>query len=105
VIELNFNWRFIKIMPRYYKVNIKDEKTGEIIFSFRALVSKKEQRSGRFSFKSDVDEDLYVSSFELLDNNQKVIMSKNETELTQLINLRTNLNELILKKGTYLIDK
>jgi hypothetical protein len=85
-------------MKRYYNVKIIDEETNKIIFSFRAIVNKKIQRSGRFSFKSNVDEDLYVSSFKLIDNNDCVVKSKNENKLKKIF------DQLTLKKGTYRID-
>lgn len=85
-------------MKRYYNVKIIDEETNKIIFSFRAIVNKKIQRSGRFSFKSNVDEDLYVSSFKLIDNKGRMIKSKNEDKLKNIF------DQLTLKKGTYRID-
>lgn len=86
-------------MKRYYNVNVIDENTGKKVFSFQAIVIKKIQRSGRFSFRSNVDEDLYVSSFKLVDINNSVIKSKNEEKL------KIEFNRIILRKGTYQINK
>lgn len=81
---------------RFYKVDIIDDDTNEIILRFVSLITKKEQESGRLSFKNDVIEALFSSAYIItLYPEGKIIAEKNRQLIIDYVNNnKINISEI-----------